>query len=105
MMYFYNSISDLINSNSLFSQTTDEWFSIILNNIEDGIICRYRRILDVYNRKWKPNNQTHRMQFLKKNRLPPSDVHYVHSLVIAIHLKEWMKYIDHVIKNLPLKYA
>ena len=104
MVFFYNTIDDLLDLKNIFSQQTDEWFRKIRESIEDDIICRYRSVLDVYSQKWIPMSQTGRMNFSRKSNLSPSATHDVHALVIAKYLKEWSEQIDEVIENLPRKY-
>ncbi len=105
MIFFFNTINDLLSLQDLFSEQTDKWFKIIQNNIEDDIICRYRSVINVFYQKWKPMNQISRMHFSKKSNLPPSLIHDVHSLVITNYLKQWMVQIDEMIEDLPLKYS
>jgi hypothetical protein len=103
MLFFYNSINDLLDLQDVFSYEKDQWFKKIRNNIKDDIICRYRSVLDVFSKNWTPMNQIGRMYFIKKH-LSPSLTHDVHSLVIARYLREWMQQIDKVIKDLEKKY-
>ena len=53
MIYYYNSINDLLNLKVPSVHDIDESFKKIQVNIQEEMICRYRNILNVYSRQWK----------------------------------------------------
>lgn len=104
MLYYYNSITDLLAQENIFAQETDVAFKIIQNNLRKAIICRYRNLLYVYSQNWNSLHHIGRIQF---SPLPicPSCTHNVHSIVIARYLREWMAKISSVIKEIGSKSA
>jgi hypothetical protein len=104
MNFYFNSISDLLDSNGIFAEKTDQWFKQIQNNMKDDIICRYRSILNVYSQEWPSVNEIGRIQFSRRHRLSPSLNHNVHSMIIARYLGEWVEEINNVIMNLEMKF-
>jgi hypothetical protein len=105
MLYYYNSIDDLLKLENLFAQKTDELFKKIQDNIRKEIICRYRNVLYAYSIKWKSVHDNGRIQFSNKQRLCPSCTHNVHSIVIARYLGKLMELISNVLNNLETKLA
>ncbi len=103
MIYYYNSINDLINLNPVYGHEIDESFKKIQVNIQEEMICRYRSILNVYSRSWKSFDDIGAIQFSNKH-LCPSCTHNVHSVVIARYLRERMELISRVIANLGMKF-
>ena len=104
MMFFYNSIDDLLNLQNVFAHQTDQWFRKIRNNLRDDLICRYRSVLHVYSQRWKLVHQIGRIHFSKTPRLSPSFVHDIHSLVLGRYLRDWMEQINRVVANLETKF-
>jgi len=104
MMYYYNSIDDLLKMQGVFGEKTDQRLKEIQDNIRYEIICRYRSVLNVYSQKWRPVNDMGRMQFSRMHRLSPSLIRDVHSIVIVRYLRKWTELINDVFINLEAKY-
>jgi hypothetical protein len=105
MSFYYNSIEDLLKVNNIFAFTTNSWLEEIAFNLKNGMICRYRSILNVYSYEWPLINQIDRIQFSRnKHRNSPSLVHEAHSIIIAQLLRESTQKIHSVIKNIEAKY-
>ncbi len=105
MMYYYNSIDDLLKLEAIFGEKTDKRLKEIQDNIRYEMICRYRSVLNVYSQKWKTVNEIDRMQFSGIHRLSPSVIHEVRSVVIVRYLRKWMEAINNVIINLETKFS
>jgi len=105
MIYFYNSIDNLLKLEAIFGEKTDKRLKEIQDNIQYEMICRYRSVLNVYSQKWKSANEIDRMQFSGIHRLSPSVIHEVRSVVIARYLRKWMEEINNVIMNLEMKFS
>ncbi len=102
MIYYYKSINDLLQSESLYAEIIDERFKKIQDKIKDEIICRYRNILYVYSKPWTSVHKIDPIKFTKLN-LSPSFNHDVHSVVIARYLREWVQQMNNVISILDRK--
>ncbi len=105
MMYFYNSIDNLLQLEAIFGEKIDKRLKEIQDNIRYEMICRFRSVLDVYSQKWKSVNEIDRMQFSGIHRLSPSVIHEVRSVVIVRYLRKWMEVINNVITNLETKFS
>jgi hypothetical protein len=105
MIYYYNSINDLLNLKVLSVHEIDESFKKIQINIQEEMICRYRNVLNVYSHQWKSFYEIGGIQFSKSNqRICPSCTHNVHSVVIIRYLRRWMELINEVTANLGMKF-
>jgi hypothetical protein len=103
MTYYYNSITHLLNLTREYTYNISVLFKQIQDSIKKEIICRYRGLLNVYSREWAQVNEIHQIEFSRKH-LPPSQIHELHSIIMARYLRQWMEQINHVIINLEIKY-
>jgi hypothetical protein len=103
LIYYYNSIDDLLKLEGVFVQKPDGRLKEIQDSIKYEMICRYRSVLNVYSQQWKSVNDIDRIQFSRMHRLSPSLTHDVHSIVMIRYLRKWMEQIDDVIVNLEMK--
>ncbi|CAF0795816.1 unnamed protein product [Rotaria sordida] len=104
MLFYYNSIQDLLDLKVEYAETIDQSFKKIQDNLRFEIICRYRSALNVFSQKWKLVNEAGRIKFSRQHRLAPSFIHHIHSVVIVRYLQQWMELINYVIVNLESKY-
>ena len=104
MIFFTNSIAELLDSPPLSTHTIDEKFEQIHRSLTQKLICRYRDVLKFLSLKWKSPRQIGRIHFSNKSRLSPSLVYNIHSIVIARYLRQWMEQINRVILNLEMKF-
>ncbi len=104
MVYYYNSITHLFNLTTEITHNISVLFKQIQYKIKKEIICRYRGLLNVYSREWTQVNETGRIQFSRKHLLAPSQIHELHSVIIARYLRQWMEQIHNVTMNLERKY-
>ncbi|CAF3327415.1 unnamed protein product [Rotaria socialis] len=104
MIFFYNSIEDLLRIDVPYTAAVDKLFKRINYDLREEMICRYRRALYVFSQKWKSANEIERMNFTKhEHERAKSMTHHVHSIVILRRLKEWVALISYVIVNLSNK--
>lgn len=104
MVFFYNSIDDILELKVEYAELIDHSLQRIQINLRYEIICRYRSALHVYSPKWKPAHDISRMKFSKHHRLPPSMLHQVHTVVVLRYLQNWMEMINNITANLGIKY-
>ncbi|CAF0889625.1 unnamed protein product [Adineta steineri] len=106
LVYYYNSIEDLLNLEGVYAEESDERFRKIHDNIKYEMICRYRNILNVYSGKWKSVNEVNdRIQFTRGYRLSPSEIHNIRSIIIARNVRKWTEIIQNVTDNLGYKFG
>ncbi|CAF3428080.1 unnamed protein product, partial [Rotaria sp. Silwood2] len=104
MLFYYNSIEDLLDLKVEYAETVDQLLKKIQDNLRYEIICRYRSALNVFSHKWKLVNEIDRIKFSRQHRLAPSFIHHIHSIVIVRYLQKWMEIINYVIVNLESKF-
>ncbi|CAF1443984.1 unnamed protein product [Rotaria magnacalcarata] len=102
MIFFYNSVEDLLALEVPYAATVDKLFRRINYDLREEMICRYRRALYVFSQKWKSANEIERLNFTAHARAR-SMTHQVRSVVILRYLKEWVTLISYVIVNLSNK--
>ncbi|CAF1506100.1 unnamed protein product [Adineta steineri] len=104
LIYYYNSIDDLLQLKGTFGEETDKQFEKIQSNMRSEMVCRYRNILNVYSQKWKLANEiTDRLHFSKMHHFSPSMIHDIRSVVIIRYLRDWIEDIIDALSNVETK--
>ncbi|CAF1086854.1 unnamed protein product [Adineta steineri] len=104
LIYYYNSIDDLLQLKGTFGEETDEQFEKIQSNIRSEMVCRYRNILNVYSQKWKSADEINdRIKFSKMRRFSPSMIHDIRSVIIIRYLRDWIEDIIDALTNVETK--
>ncbi|CAF4921612.1 unnamed protein product, partial [Rotaria sp. Silwood2] len=57
MLFYYNSIEDLLDLKVEYAETVDQLLKKIQDNLRYEIICRYRSALNVFSHKWQLVNE------------------------------------------------
>lgn len=97
MVFYYNSIKDILVLSDLWSSQIDSNFRLIEHKLKKDIICPYRQALNVYVKEWPSANQVEKIRF--SDQVYPhiqSIKHDVRSIIIIRLLKEWMRRINQI---------
>ncbi|CAF3915614.1 unnamed protein product [Adineta steineri] len=104
LVYYYNSIDDLLQLKGTIGEDIDKQFEKIQSNMRSEMICRYQNILNIYSQKWKSANEINdRIKFSKMRRLSPSKIHDIRSVVIIRYLRDWIEDIIDALTNVETK--
>ena len=106
LIYFAKNIRDVRRLESNHGQDVDRAFANIETVLKLGMVCRYRNVMNVFSVPWKSIHEINdRLTFSDRMmHLCLSDYYVVRSIVIAKHLRQWMKDLIIGINGLDSKY-